>query len=155
MFRLQGCCPCDQTIDSGHGRVETRRCYGASDLTFMDEKKQWSGIRSVVQVKSERYIKQTGKNSEETRYYITSLEPDPVKLNQAIRFHWIVENNLHWSMVFNQNSLLKKKDYSARNFNMIAKIALALLEKEQSIKGSKKRLVAVLMDEYREKVLNL
>ena len=159
IFRLQGSCPCDQTTDAGHGRVETRTCYATSDLTFMDEKEQWTGIRSVVQIKSERYIKQTGKNSQETRYYITSLEADPEKLNQAIRSHWAVENNLHWSLdvVFNEDSLLKKKDYSARNFNMVAKIALTLLEKEQSMKGSKKkkRLVAALTDEYREKILNL
>jgi predicted transposase YbfD/YdcC len=44
IFRLQGSCPCDQTTDAGHGRVETR-------------------------------------------YYITSLEADPGKLNQAIRSH--------------------------------------------------------------------
>jgi len=33
-----------------------------------------------------------------------------------------------WSL--NEYSLLKKKDYSAINFNMIAEIALTLLEKK-------------------------
>jgi predicted transposase YbfD/YdcC len=159
MFRLQSDCPCDQTTDSGHGRVEARTCQATRNLTFMDDKEQWPAIRSVVQVKSERYIKQSGKTSEETRYYITSLEANPVKLNQAVRSHWGIENNLHWSldMVFNEDSLLKKKDYSATNFNIIAKIALTLLEKESSLQASKKRkrLFSALQDEYREKVLKI
>ncbi len=159
IFRIQKDCTQDQTIDAGHGRVETRTCRATGKLDFMDGKEQWEGIRSVVQIKSERYIKQTGQTSEETRYYITSLKPDPAKLNQAIRSHWAIENNLHWSLdvVFNEDNLLKKKDYSARNFNIIAKIALALLEKEPSLKASKKkkRLFAALKDDYREKVLKV
>jgi predicted transposase YbfD/YdcC len=159
MFRIQNDCVQDQAPDAGHGRVENRICYATGKLEFMDEKEQWEGIQSVVKIKSERYIKQTGQASEETRYYISSLKPDPAKLNQAIRSHWAIENNLHWSLdvVFNEDSLLKKKDYSARNFNIIAKIALALLEKETSLKASKKkkRLFAALKDDYREKVLKV
>jgi len=41
-------------------------------------------------------------------------------------------------VVFNEDSSLKKKDNSAVNMNMITKIALELIEKEQSSKASKK-----------------
>ena len=58
-------------------------------------------------------------------------------------------------VIFNEDKLLKKKDNSAINFNIVLKVALALLEKESSLKVSKKRkrLNAALDDSYREKVL--
>lgn len=78
-------------------------------------------------------------------------------MNHVIRSHWSVENNLHWvlDIVFNEDYSLKKKDNSAINFNIVTKVALALLEKEQTMKASKKgkRENAVLDDQYREKVL--
>ena len=87
MFRIQNGCAQDQTTDAAHGRLKTRTCRATGKLDFMDNKEQWEGIRSVVEIRSERYIKQTGQASEETKYYITSLKPDPAKLNQAIRSH--------------------------------------------------------------------
>lgn len=157
MFRLQKDCKKDQTTDAGHGRIETRTCQVINDLTFMDDIEQWQGLRSVAQVTSQRIIKKTGKTSEEVRYYISSLNTCPVKMNHVVRSHWSVENNLHWvlDVVFNEDSSLKKKDNSAVNFNIITKVALALLEKEQSMKASKngKRQNAALDDSYREKIL--
>jgi predicted transposase YbfD/YdcC len=157
MFRLEKDCKKDETTDAGHGRVETRMCETIGNLTFMDDKEQWPSLKSVVRVTSQRYMKQTGATSIESRYYITSLGADPVKLNHAIRSHWRVENNLHWMLdvIFNEDKLLKKKDNSAINFNIVLKVALSLLEKESSLKVSKKRkrLNAALDDSYREKVL--
>lgn len=58
-------------------------------------------------------------------------------------------------VVFNEDSSLKKKDNLAINFNIVTKVALSLLEKEQTMKASKKgkRENAALDDCYREKVL--
>lgn len=157
MFRLQKDCKKDETIDAGHGRIETRICQVINDLTFMDDIEQWQGLKSVAQVISQRIIKKTGKTSEEVRYYISSMNACPVKMNHIIRSHWSVENNLHWvlDVVFNEDESLKKKDNSPANFNIITKVALTLLEKEQSFKASKngKRHNAALDDTYREKVL--
>ncbi len=68
-------------------------------------------------------------------------------LNQAIRSHWEIGNNLHWllDVVFNEYSLLKKKDYSAINFNMIAKIALTLLEKNRPLMHQKRGRDSLLL----------
>ena len=147
----------NETVDFGHGRLETRVCETISDLTFMDEKENWTGIRSVVRVTSSRYIKKTGEESSATRYYISSLEANPARLNRVIRSHWSIENNLHWTLdvVFNEDSHLKKKNNSAANFNIINKMALTILEKDTTFKASKKRkrLKAALDDNYREKLL--
>jgi predicted transposase YbfD/YdcC len=34
----------------------------------------------------------------ETRYYISSLQPDPKAILAAVRAHWGIEDNLHWTM---------------------------------------------------------
>ena len=147
----------DTQIDNGHGRVESRTCNVINELQFLDEKEKWKGIQSIVQIKSERFNKQTSKASTQTRYYISSLNAEASKINDAIRKHWTVENNLHWSLdvIFKEDASLKKQGNSAVNYNIILKLALALLEKEKSRKLSKpnKRLTAALDDEYRDKIL--
>ena len=151
--------PCDvnQTIDCGHGRIEDRKCEMIGDLRFMDGKEQWVGIQSVVKISSKRYIKKKGSESSEIRYYITSLHPDSKRLNQIIRSHWGIENNLHWRLdvVFNEDKSFKRKDNSAANFNIISKIAMTLIDREKIAKISmgKKRLKAAWNDSYRECVL--
>lgn len=147
----------NETVSSGHGRVETRVCEAIGDLEFMDEKENWPGLKSVVRITSSRFIKKTGEESTDTRYYISSLESNARKLNKVVRSHWAIENNLHWTLdvIFNEDRKLKKKDFSAANFNIINKIALAILEKDKTFKASKnqKRLKAALNDSYREKLL--
>lgn len=145
-------------VDSGHGRIETRICDVITNLKFLDDKSQWSGLRSIVRITSERCNKALDKTSTETRYYISSLPGNATQINNAIRQHWTVENNLHWSLdvLFKEDASLKKKGNSAINYNIILKLALAMLEKEKSRKLSKpaKRLTAALSDKYRERILN-
>lgn len=145
------------TTDFGHGRIETRTCDVIDDLSQLDKRKDWENIKSIVRITSERIIKKTQKGSVEKRYYITSLEANASKINNAIRSHWSVENNLHWNLdvVFKEDASLKKKGDSPMNFNIITKIALTLIEREKSTKMSKnaKRLKAALDDKYRMKIL--
>jgi len=151
--------PCDesQTVDSGHGRVEGRKCEMIGDLRFLDGKEQWKGLRSIVKISSKRYIKKKEIETSETRYYITSLRPDSERLNQIIRSHWGIENNLHWRLdvVFNEDKSSKRKDNSAANFNIISKMAMTLIDREKTAKASmgKKRLKAAWNDSYRELLL--
>ena len=143
--------------DLSHGRIEKRTCQVLDDLTFFDDADQWKGLQSIIKVSSERTIKSNGKTSSETRYYISSLPKNASKMNQAIRKHWNIENNLHWNLdvVFGEDSALKKKGFSALNFNIVLKTALTIINREKSTKKSKptKRLKAALSDKYREKIL--
>jgi len=145
------------TTDFGHGRIETRTCDVLDDLSLLEKREDWKNIKSIVRITSQRIIKKTLKESTEQKYYITSLEADATKANQAIRSHWSVENNLHWNLdvVFKEDASLKKKGNSPMNFNIITKIALTHIEREKSTKMSKnsKRLKAALDDKYRTKIL--
>ncbi len=155
-FKFKKECHKDETTDFGHNRIETRTCETTSNLTFLDDKELWSDLKSVVKITSYRHDKQTGKLTCEIRSYITSLEPDPLKINKAFRAHCAIENNLHWTLdvVFNEDNSRKKKDNSPANFNMVRKLALSLLEKEKKTKGSKKtpRGKAAINDDYRNKI---
>ena len=74
------------------------------------------------------------------------------------RSHWAIENNLHWSLdvLFKEDLLFKKKGNSAKNFNIINKIALSMIEKEPTIKNSRfiKMHKCALNDDFRASVLN-
>ena len=142
-----------------HGRAETRVCSATEDLSLIGKCREWKNLKSVVKVESQRTNKQTGKTSTETRYYISSLPANAENLNDAIRKHLSIENKLHWTLdvIFKEDQSLKKKGYSALNYNIINKIVLALLEKDTSSKKSKviKRHSAAIDDIYRYSLLNL
>lgn len=148
----------DTQYDVGHGRAETRVCEVIDDLRFLDVSEEWDGLKSVVRVKSERYDRKTGEMSHQDRYYISSLPSDAKYINNAVRQHWAIENNLHWSLdvIFKEDESLKKKGNSALNYGLMAKMALVLIEKETTPKLSKpnKRYRAALDDDFRAKILN-
>ena len=64
-----------QTVGSGHGRIEIRRCWTNDDpeqLSYLDTRGDWPGLRSIGMVTAERC--KGGQVSVETRYYISILE---------------------------------------------------------------------------------
>lgn len=159
MFSLNPVASENKEFDLGHGRIEHRKCEVINHLDFLDDRQEWPGLKSVVRITSERISKDTGKETKETRYYISSLDTDAKSINRAVRSHWSVENRLHWvlDVVFKEDASLKKKDNSALNYNIIAKMALTLIDREKSTKKSKpsKRLFAALDDNYRAKLLRV
>lgn len=149
----------DVSIDSGHGRIENRKCTVTDNLRFFDVAQQWKDVRTVIKIESERYMKINGKTQKEERYYISSSEANAKRINKAVRNHWSIENNLHWMLdvVFNEDRSRRRQGNSAANFNLISKIALALVSKEESKKISKKgkRYRAALDTKFREKILRI
>lgn len=70
-----------------------------------------------------------------------------------------LENNLHWNLdvIFKEGHQLKRKGNSVENFNMMTKVALALLDNEKSTKKSKptKRFKTSLNDSYTELIMKV
>lgn len=145
------------TLDGGHGRIEERTCEVIGDLTFLDGRQQWRGLTSVARVISHRTDKRTGIQTQQIRYYISSLTPDAAQIGHAVRSHWGIENRLHWQLdvIMGEDAALKRKDNSAKNFNVVYKLVLAMLEKDEMVKGSKnkKRQKATFDDDYREALI--
>ena len=52
-------CEWFETVEKGHGRVETRRCRVVSDPAYIDyfnDRGEWPKLRSVALVESERHV---------------------------------------------------------------------------------------------------
>jgi hypothetical protein len=72
-FRFLSVRDSNEELDSGHGRVEIRRCPVIDDLSFIESKEEWEGLRTLVKIESERYIKSSGKTEKDIRLYISIL----------------------------------------------------------------------------------
>jgi predicted transposase YbfD/YdcC len=101
--------------------VSTWRVH-AFDLEAM--KANFPYARSVVVVRSERTIKKTGVQSEESRYYLSSCTADEQKAPHWlgwIRGHWGgVENRNHWR----RDALMGEDGSRSRNATLLANVAL-------------------------------
>lgn len=153
----------DITVDKGHGRIETRRCVVAHDLSAMGKHPQaWQGLRSVVMVQSTREAvngKNQGDSSTEWRYYISSLDIDASEFNAKVRAHWSIENSCHWvlDMAFDEDDCRIRAGDGAHNFAILRRIALNLIKQEKSSKTSVniKRLKAGWSTDYLQVLLGL
>jgi len=141
-----------ESVDGDHGRIETRSVRASSDIEWLKERHPaWVGLRSIVAVTAVREYK--GEKSEETRYFISSLDAtDPKRLGQVVRSHWGIENKLHWVLdyAFDEDSQRARMGNSAANMAIIRHIALNLIRADQSSKiGIKtRRLKAGWDDSY-------
>lgn len=144
-----------QTVDGGHGRIETRKYIMTSDIDWLQGKENWAGIKSIGMVESTREI--NGESSFDIRYYISSLECDAEVFGKAVRNHWGIENSVHWvlDIGFREDESRIRKGAAPENFAAIRHVALNLLRNNKSFKGSvkTKRLNAAMDTEYLEAVM--
>ncbi|MBL1277141.1 MAG: ISAs1 family transposase [Ectothiorhodospiraceae bacterium] len=127
--------PALQTVDGGHGRIETRTIRATDDIAWLKARHTWPGLQSTIAVTAKREL--GAKVSEETRYFLSSLSADdPGKLGHAVRAHWAIENNLHWvlDVAFDEDSNRARKGHSAANLAVIRHIALNLIKREKTSK---------------------
>lgn len=86
-----------ETVNKGHGRLETRRCWVINDRLAFEHIRNfdgWVDLHAIVRIQCERRINE--KVERETAYYISSLQAEAEPLLTATRYHWAVENSLHW-----------------------------------------------------------
>lgn len=128
-----------KTVDKGHGRIEIREYYHTDEIAWSARIKDFPGARSFGMVRSTRIIGE--KRTTETRYYISSLAMNAQQFGHAVRTHWSVENNLHWTldMTFREDDSRMRTGYSAENFAMMRRIALSLVKRDTHSKRSLKR----------------
>jgi predicted transposase YbfD/YdcC len=142
--------------DCGHGRIETRTCKAFSNLSYIEKSNEWVGLSTLFVIESKVFEKSTGKETSEQRLYISSLSANAEDLNTKTRSHWAIENNLHWvlDVTFGEDSSRKRKKNEAENFNIILKMVMNLLIKDENkISKKRKRFKAALDHKYREKLL--
>lgn len=145
------------TISSGHGRIETRTCEQLLiDKKWLGKDYRWSGLNSFIKITAEVYEKSTGKETSETRCYISSLPLNAEQGLNAVRDHWQVES-MHWvlDMTFREDESRIRKGQGPLVFNVMRKMAMALFKQDTSKSASMaaKKKMAGLDDKYRSTLL--
>lgn len=153
------------TEDKGHGRIDKRTCEvitGPAVFESVRHNNNWVGLHTIVKVTAERTVTSTGetRQSTESRYYICSdEEPTAQRLQQAVREHWGVENNLHWTidMAFREDESRIRTGNAPSNMAVLRHIALNIIRQDKTRKVGVKasRLKAGWSTDYLEKLLGL
>lgn len=147
-------------FDKGHGRVETRQCFVSHDVEWLRKSHpNWKTIQSIIRIDAKREFKDDAKNTQESRYYISSLKkPTPEMINGAVRQHWGIENSLHWvlDMSFNEDYSRIRKENAPQIMAIIRHVAINLIRhnmlKRQSIKSMRK--ICSLDEEVMTKIVS-
>lgn len=147
----------------GHGRVETRTTSVIEDTDWICQKEEWKNLHSLIKVESICYNKKTQKQESAERYYISSKKASARYFQQAVRTHWQVENNLHWTLdvIFGEDDSRKRAAGSAQNFSLISKVALNMIEQHKDtrnrgakeISAKRKRKMAGWNNDYLLEIL--
>jgi len=148
----------ERTVTKGHGRLEIRRHTVIADpdlLTWLHDEYHWPGLAAIGMVEAER--RRGEERSTQTRYYLLSRALSAKDFGAAVRSHWGIENQLHWTldMSFGEDQSRIRQGYAAENFVVLRHLALNLLRQQQTKRLSirAKRLKAGWEDAYLLQVL--
>ena len=121
--------------NKGHGRIESRVYTLISAREHEEFHRRWPGLEGLGRVETMRNIDNVIQR--EVRYYITSLTYEKIDdFARAVRQHWGIENNLHWSLdvSFKEDASRIRIGHAAENLGTIRRTALNLLQKEKTRK---------------------
>jgi predicted transposase YbfD/YdcC len=116
------------THETGHGRDEIRSYLHMPVPDELRGLELWKGLTSIGV--ATLVCVRDGKESAETRYYISSL-PVSVKLfAHAVRSHWGIENSCHWSldMTYREDESRIREPHLRENFAWLNRFTLSLLK---------------------------
>ena len=113
-------------ITLGHGRIEDRKCLIYRNLEDVRTAREWKDLNAIVRIDVHKVDKRSGKTSDETRFYITSLTSDAKTLHGYAQKHWAIENNLHWTLdtSLHQDAIKRKHKEAVRNLDTVQKAVL-------------------------------
>jgi predicted transposase YbfD/YdcC len=139
-------------VEKGHGRVEKRRCYKVHDVSWLENRKEWSALHTVFAV--EHIVETKHKTTKEMNYYISNLIETPEKLMQITREHWKIES-LHWilDVVFSEDECRLESEESNKTLNSFRKLAILVhrthvKSNKLKISGKQSILKAMLDENY-------
>ena len=141
----------DQRIEKGHHRTEIRQVWSVpvSAIGELYQPRIWAGLKNVVMVVRIRHL--WNKTTREVQFYLTSLNTDAQLVGRAIRKHWGIENEAHWTLdcTFAEDACRIRSFHSPRNIALLRRIALNALNREQTYKRSlRQKMKRAAMDNY-------
>jgi predicted transposase YbfD/YdcC len=129
------------TKDKGHGREEIRSYIQMPVPKTLRGLELWKGLKSIGM--ATLVCVRDGKETTETRYYISSLEVSVKQFAHAVRSHWGIENTCHWSldMTYREDESRIRDPHMRENFAWLNRFTLSLLKqhpRKDSIVGKRR-----------------
>ena len=119
------------TTETGHGRQEIRSYLHMPVPGDLAERERWKNLASIGVAIS--VCVRDGKESVETRYYISSLPVGVKRFAHAVRSHWGIENGCHWSldMTYREDESRIRDQRLRENFAWLNRLTLSLLKQHR------------------------
>jgi predicted transposase YbfD/YdcC len=116
------------TQEEGHGREETRSYIQMPVPATLPGHELWSGMKSIGVVLST--CVREGKETQEARYYISSLNVGVKRFAHAVRSHWGIENTCHWSLdvTYREDESRIRDKHMRETFAWLNRFTLSLLK---------------------------
>lgn len=126
-----------QTKEKSHGRIETRTCYTTGNIDWLTSKGDWKNLAGIGVIVSERLIGEQ-RTMDQSFFIYSQKEATAEQLLHYKRSHWGIENTLHWTLdvTFREDESRVREGNGAENLNVLRHLALNLVKKEASVKGS-------------------
>lgn len=148
-----------ETVDAGHGRIETRKCsiLPANQYLLEENLQTWKNLETIIRIEATREIQ--GKVTTQIRYYISDeKEVKAAYFNSIVRGHWSIENQLHWHLdiTFKEDACRARAGYASQNLSVLRKMALHIISEQKDKLSIKKRLYKAALDtQYLRKLLKI
>jgi predicted transposase YbfD/YdcC len=137
-----------ETVGKDHGRLEIRTHSVSQVVDWTSSERSYPGaprfpkLATVGMVVSR--IERGDKVETEQRSYISSRALSAAAFADAVRSHWAIENNLHWTLdvTFNEDQSRLRAGHGAKNMAVVRHFALNLVRQagdKRSIKRRRKR----------------
>jgi len=97
-------CAYAKTTEKARGGIEKREYWQTGDISWLHQKKDWAGLRSIAMTKNT--VTKNNRAATEVRYFISSLPPDIGEMSRAIRGHWMVES-YHWHLDYPRSPVIR------------------------------------------------
>ena len=147
----------DRRVEKGHHRTEKRivRAVSISVFAGLYKQEQWSGLQSIVMVERTRHLQH--KVTHQVQFYRSSLPADAQEIGKAIRTHWGIENQVHWTLdvILSEDDSPIRSAHAPRNFALLRPMALNALNLEKTLKRSLRQKIrrAAMNNDYMMTVL--
>lgn len=129
--------------EQGHGRIEKRTAYVTSNISWLEQQKEWRNLKCIGAIHSEITTKKG--TSSEWHYYISSRSLTAEELLHHARMEWSVEA-MHWilDVHFDEDWCRIENKAVQQSLNMFRKAAVNLI-KQFKMRNNSKQPISHIM----------
>ncbi|MGH8338614.1 MAG: ISAs1 family transposase [Gammaproteobacteria bacterium] len=134
-----------ETVGKEHGRLEIRIHTVSQSIDWIASERSYPGaprfpkLATIAVVRSK--IERGDRIESERRSYISSRQLSAADFADAVRSHWAIENNLHWTLdvTFHEDQSRLRAGHGARNMAVVRHFALNMVRKASDKRSIKRR----------------